>query len=108
MNAKNTTTAAPIAPTHVAYQVKNREGQKAIWSRIGGAWPHADGQGFNIQLDAVPIDGRVTLRIPSEKDEWSADRRGGYGSPPLAAARNFMLEIGNNLVTALPISPQRE
>jgi len=60
--------AASKAPSHVAYQVRSNEGQKSIWTRIGGAWPHADGQGFNIQLDALPIDGRVTLRIPSEKD----------------------------------------
>ena len=65
----NASGAAPSkAPSHVAYQVRSNEGQKSIWTRIGGAWPHADGQGFNIQLDALPIDGRVTLRIPSEKD----------------------------------------
>ena len=56
------------APSHIAYQVRNNDGQKGIWTRIGGAWPHSDGQGFNIQLDALPIDGRITLRIPSEKD----------------------------------------
>ena len=34
----NTTTAATTkAPTHVAYQVKNREGKKAIGTRIGRA-----------------------------------------------------------------------
>jgi len=65
----STTNAAPSkAPSHVAYQVRNNDGQKGIWTRIGGAWPHSDGQGFNIQLDALPIDGRITLRIPSEKD----------------------------------------
>jgi hypothetical protein len=76
MNATRTNAAPPKAPSaapskapsHVAYQVRSSEGQKSIWTRIGGAWPHADGQGFNIQLDALPIDGRVTLRIPSEKD----------------------------------------
>ncbi len=69
MNANKSNAAAPNSPTHVAYQVRNREGQKAIWTRIGGAWPHNDGHGFNIQLDAVPIDGRITLRIPAKKDE---------------------------------------
>jgi hypothetical protein len=68
MNA-NTTTTTSKAPSHVAYQVRNREGQKAFWTRIGSAWLHGDGQGFQIQLDAVPIDGKVTLRIPAEKDE---------------------------------------
>ena len=67
MNANKTTTSK--APSHVAYQVRNREGQKAFWTRIGNAWLHNDGRGFQIQLDAVPIDGRITLRIPAEKKD---------------------------------------
>jgi hypothetical protein len=70
-NAASTTTsngASSKAPSHVAYQVRSNEGQKSIWTRIGGAWPHSDGQGFNILLDALPIDGRITLRIPNDKD----------------------------------------
>lgn len=68
MSDTSTPSTSTKAPTHVAYQVRNLEGRKAIWTRIGSAWPHADGQGFNIQVDAVPLDGRITLRVPSEKD----------------------------------------
>lgn len=57
------------APSHVAYQVRDREGKKAFWTRIGSAWPHADGNGFNIQIEAMPLDGRITLRVASEKKE---------------------------------------
>ena len=58
------------APSHVAYHVRDRgEGQKSFWTRIGSAWAHADGKGFNIQLDALPTDGRITLLVPSEKKE---------------------------------------
>ncbi len=32
------------------------------WSRIGVAFPHRDGMGFDVVLDAVPVDGRVVLR----------------------------------------------
>jgi hypothetical protein len=64
-----TTTNNPKAPTHFAFQVRNREGKTAIWTRIGSAWQHADGSGFNIQLEAVPVDERITLRIPTEKRE---------------------------------------
>ena len=60
---------ASKAPSHVAYQVRDREGGKGIWTRIGSAWPHGDGQGFTVQVDAVPLDGRITLRIVSEKPE---------------------------------------
>ena len=61
--------SAPKAPSHVAYQVRDREGQKGFWTRIGSAWPHADGKGFNVQLEVVPLDGRITLRVASEKKD---------------------------------------
>jgi hypothetical protein len=56
-------------PSHVAYQVRDREGGKGFWTRIGSAWKHADDQGFTVQLDSVPLDGRITLRIASETKE---------------------------------------
>jgi hypothetical protein len=55
------------APTHIVYQVLDREGdQSAIWTRIGAAWPHSDGKGFNITLTALPVDGRLSVRVASE------------------------------------------
>lgn len=56
-------------PSHAAYQVRDREGKKAFWTRIGTVWPHADGKGFSVQLECVPLDGRITLRVASEKKE---------------------------------------
>jgi hypothetical protein len=61
-------TDASNAPSHVAYHVRERKGQKGIFTRIGAAWPNKKG-GFNIQLDAVPLSGRITLLIPSAKTE---------------------------------------
>lgn len=55
------------APTHIAYHVRERAGKESFWTRIGSAWAHADGQGFNIQIETVPLDGRISLRVPSEK-----------------------------------------
>lgn len=57
------------APSHTAYQVREGKGDKGFWTRIGSAWPHGDGKGFNIQLDAVPLDGRITLRDASDKKD---------------------------------------
>ena len=55
-------------PTLIAYNVKERgEEQKAIWTRIGAAWPRENGHGFTIQLEALPLDGRIVLTEP--KDE---------------------------------------
>ncbi len=65
----NANTSTSKAPSHVAYHVRDREGKKSYWTRIGSAWAHADGQGFNVQLEVVPLDGRITLRVASEKKE---------------------------------------
>jgi hypothetical protein len=55
-------------PTLIAYTVKERgkgRNAKAIWVRIGGAWPFESGApGFTIQLDALPLDGRIVLAEP--------------------------------------------
>ena len=63
----NNQAAASKKPSHIAYQVREGKGDKGYFTRIGAAWPNKDGNGFNIQLDAVPLDGRITLRVPSEK-----------------------------------------
>jgi len=57
------TTKASKKPSHIAYFVREREGEKGFFSRIGAAWPHKDGKGFNIQLATMPLDGRITLRV---------------------------------------------
>ena len=62
-DAKTNQQTASKAPTHVAYQVRGREDGKGFWTRIGSAWPHADGKGLTVQIDAVPLDGRITLRL---------------------------------------------
>jgi len=56
-------------PSHVVYHIREREGDKGFWTRIGSAWAHADGKGFSIQLECVPHDFRLTLRVPSEKKD---------------------------------------
>ena len=55
------------APSHVVYQVRDSNQGKGFWTRIGAAWMHNDGKGFNVQLDSVPLDGRITLRVASEQ-----------------------------------------
>ena len=57
------------SPAFIAYQVRDRDGEKGFWTRIGAAFAHADGKGYTIQVDAVPLDGRINLRVPSEKKE---------------------------------------
>jgi|GEM_PF-2777658 len=84
----------PNGPTHIAYHVReagtDREGKKqSYFNQIGSAFAHRDGEGFNIQLDAIPVDGRVTLRTPQQRLKQArennraeaperTDRDGGY------------------------------
>ncbi len=59
-------------PTFLAYAVKDRgRNQRAIWTRIGAAWPHREGTGLSIELEALPIDGRIVLMEPKPDDEMS-------------------------------------
>lgn len=68
-------------PSHIAYHVREGEENKAYFNRIGSVWPHKDGQGFNVQLDSVPVDGRITIRTVQErvqelKDNARDDQKG--------------------------------
>jgi len=70
MSTNDNTTKTGSAPTHIAYHVRDaREGKKGFWTRIGAAWPHSDGHGFNIQLEVAPLDGRITLRVATDKKD---------------------------------------
>ncbi len=60
---------ASKTPSHIAYHVKDGNSGKGFWTRIGAAWAHADGNGFNIQIDVIPLDGHIKLRVASEKSE---------------------------------------
>ena len=51
-------------PTYQAYTVVKREGQDDFWLNIGAAFMHQDGDGFNIILQALPINGKIVLRPP--------------------------------------------
>ena len=47
------------APDFAVYTVKDRKhGQDPFWLRIGAAWINKDEHGYNVQLDALPIDGQ--------------------------------------------------
>jgi len=55
-----------------AYTVQEYDtgnGKKArSWTRIGVAFPHKDGLGFNVELHSMPLDGRIVLFPPSVDD----------------------------------------
>ncbi len=55
-------------PSHRAYSVIRREGQDDYWLNIGLVFPHKDGTGFNIMLQALPLDGKIVCREVSAED----------------------------------------
>lgn len=71
MNNRNKKTREAKAPTMRAYSVREgkQEGDKGFWTPIGAAWEHDDGNGLSIQLDALPIDGKIVLRTPKAEGE---------------------------------------
>lgn len=60
--------AAPAKnlPSHGVYVVEG-EGDRAFWNKIGCAWQHNDGQGFNVQVAAIPLTGRLVIRARKEE-----------------------------------------
>lgn len=55
-------------PTFIAYSVKERDGKKNIWTKIGAVFPHGKGGGMTIQLDALPLGDSIVLREPKDDD----------------------------------------
>lgn len=36
--------------------------EKSSWSRVGVAFPHKDGDGINVELLALPVNGKLVIR----------------------------------------------
>jgi hypothetical protein len=63
-------------PAYTAYTVVKRESQDDFWIAIGAAFMHSDGDGYNVVLQALPIDGKVVLRTPkADKNETEQNRQ---------------------------------
>jgi hypothetical protein len=65
--------AAPASNHLFAYSVEEYDagnGKKGrSWTRIGAAFPHKEGPGFNIELRSIPLDGRIVLLPPDENSD---------------------------------------
>ena len=87
-------------PTYQAYTVVKREGQDDYWLNIGAAFMHQDGDGYNVVLQALPLDGKIVLRLPKAQSEERtvgqterAARKSplttlDFGSPAIATPRD--------------------
>ena len=61
-------------PDQLAYNVKDFGNNKSYWSQVGAAYHHKDGKGTTIQLDSIPVDGKITLRDYAEQTMSNRDR----------------------------------
>lgn len=62
-------------PTFRVFSVIPREGKDDYWLNIGLAFPHQDGKGFNVMLQAFPINPKLVLREAATDDEHQGDRQ---------------------------------
>ncbi len=69
-NSKSTTPETR-APDFIAWHVVER-GEKTFWSKAGASWLHKDGKGMTLQLEVMPINGRIILRQPAENRQEEA------------------------------------
>lgn len=55
-------------PAFIVYTVLEKPNQaKPFFHAIGAAWPNKKGDGFNIQLDSLPLGRDLTL-LPNKSD----------------------------------------
>lgn len=54
------------APDMYAYAVRETE-DKSYFTRIGVAFAHAKGDGFSIELNALPVNRKIILFPPKEE-----------------------------------------
>lgn len=62
MSEQSGDSAVGRKPDFIAYSVRESRDGKGHWNKVGAAWQHRDGQGLDIQLESLPLDGRLTLR----------------------------------------------
>lgn len=53
-----------------AYAVSDAQrGKKAYWTRIGRLFAHDDAKGYDLLLNALPVNGRVVIRQEEARDQ---------------------------------------
>jgi hypothetical protein len=64
-----------MAKMYRVYSIIERPKQDDYWLNIGVAFPHEDGKGFNVMLQALPRhgDGKIVLREHEPKDQEAAE-----------------------------------
>jgi hypothetical protein len=43
--------------------------EKSNWTRVGAAFPHKDAKGFTVELRAIPVTGKLVMRLHEESPQ---------------------------------------
>ena len=73
-----------MAKMYRVYSIIKRERQDDYWLNIGVAFPHEDGKGFNVMLQALPLhdNGKIVLREHEPKDHEAEVPPAAEGKSP--------------------------
>ena len=60
-------------PTFHAFSVRRYKkpngNEDSFWTKIGAVFAHKDGKGYDIVLECLPLDGRISIREPKDKEQ---------------------------------------
>ena len=57
------------------------------WTKVGVAFPHKEGAGYNIQLRSLPLDGKLVVLPASIEEDADAAESARRAWPSLQAGR---------------------
>ena len=69
---RRTNTETGNRPSHRVFAVTEprHEGGKSFWQDIGAAWAHGDGEGFNVVLNFLPLQGQnIVIRVNAPRED---------------------------------------
>lgn len=71
----NEETKAKRKPTYIIWQVIGDQ-DKCKWVRVGAGWANKDGKGVRLVFEAIPMTGRIMLRLNEKKSESAKTQAG--------------------------------
>lgn len=69
-NAPKNTAADQSKPQPLGvFVVDERNQDRKFWTRVGAAWPHEDGKGYNLEIiPGISVSGRLVIREKKQDD----------------------------------------
>ena len=62
------------------FSIVPRKGKPDLWLNIGTMFPHGNGDGFNILLQAIPLqtgpgEAKIVARLKTDKDDEEDEKK---------------------------------